>query len=71
MANKIFSKLDRAVQKAYDRQNKIFGFQSDPALARYEHMQPIDFETIRDNYGEDGLVSYVSAMEAKRMKGDR
>lgn len=69
MKNKIFAKLDQAAGKALDYQNKVFGFQADPDLARYEQLQDVDFETIARTYGQEALTQYVETMESRRLRG--
>lgn len=68
MANKLFSFLDQAAGKAMTRRDRALGIPSDPQVARYESLQPGDFQTIQRVYGADNLARYVETMESRRLK---
>lgn len=71
MANQIFTRLDTAASKALANSNKVFGFQTDPDLRRYEQLGDNDFQTLVGTYGQDAVTGYVQTMEARRMRGGK
>lgn len=69
--NKIFPALDRAASQAYQHHNRIYGFQTDPHLARYEQLTPSDFAHLSRTYGPDQTLRYITTMESRKLKGGR
>jgi len=57
-----------AARQAVTQVTTMAGGQTDPDLARYETLTPPDFDAISEKYGFQGMMDYIQAMEARRLR---
>lgn len=67
---KLFDTIDRAGARAFQTVQKSLGA-ADPQVEIYRKLKPQDFQAIAGQYGPEGLIRYVEAMEARSLKGGR
>jgi len=62
------AKMQKVGSKAFQTVTKVSG-SSDPQVDMYKKLTPREFDAIAQQFGDNGLVEYVQAMEAKILKG--
>lgn len=65
----MFDRLGRAGKRAFRRVQQAGGLEPDPDLAFYRTLKSEDFDRIAQQYGEEGLIQYITAMESKNVRG--
>ncbi len=58
-----------ATQKAFAKVASVNKQQTDPDLQLYSRLKPENFVSLMKDYGEENVISYIKAMEAKRIMG--
>ena len=64
----IFDDAGRAVGQAFSNVQRAFNVETDPEVRFYDTLKEKDFDNIRAMYGDETVVSYVKAMESKKLR---
>ena len=63
-------KMQKVGSRAFQTVTKVSG-SADPQVDMYKKLTPREFDAIAQQFGDNGLVEYVQAMEAKILKGGK
>lgn len=62
-----FSDLSKATSDALNGIRKASGVTTDRDVIRYESLQPMDFEKMAQDFGQDSVFNYIKEMEIRRL----
>lgn len=65
----IFSVMNNATKKAFQKVGGAMGQEKDNDLRIYNSLKPEHFTELMKDYGEDNVIQYIQNMELKRTKG--
>lgn len=66
-SNSLFDKMSKATRKAFDNVGRVANVETDPDLMTYQALKPGDFGKMMGEFGEENVLSYIKAMEARRL----
>ncbi len=66
--DKTADRMGKALERATARVDRIVGTKPDEDLVFYENLQPADFDTLKQQYGEPSVADYIKEMETRRLK---
>lgn len=61
--------IKAGAKQAAAEMKQAMGQPTDPDLSLYNRLSQSDFEAIRAQHGDEGLLEYIQSMESKRLQG--